>query len=107
MEYLQNALNRYRTELRSSLEDKHNEMPEQMPSQKISKFKMYSDILQYKTEAFDGDRHSHPEGRDAAAYCQYQPPAKFEDEGLSHINCTRGTCEDCPKYSRPLLDVLL
>ena len=69
--------------------------------------KKQMEMLQYKEEAFDGEHALHPKGRHAAAYCQYPPPAYFEDEGLSHINCARGECDDCPDYCRPVLETKL
>ena len=55
-------------------------------------------MLWYKEEAFDGEHALHPKGRHTAASCQCPPPPNFEDEGLSHINCARGECDEYPDY---------
>ena len=107
MEYLQNALNRYRVELKSSLEEKNSDMPEKTKKQKNEKKKKEKEMILYKKEAFDGDSTLLPKGKHAAAYCQGPPPAEFEDEGLSHINCAQGKCDDCPDYCRPVLETKL
>ena len=64
-------------------------------------------MLLCKKEAFDGKHTLHSKRRHVAAYCQCPPPPNFEDEGLSHINCARGECDDYPSYCPPVLETQL
>lgn len=104
MNYIQDALNRYRFELRKKLQADFNLLPEQTPSQKREK-KEGAIVKKYKLKAFDNNgKPLYPKPRDAILSVQCDPVPGFESEHITHINCVRGKYEKCPEYKQPQLE---
>ena len=55
MDYLQDALNRYRRDQLKFLQSEYRKLPDTTPSQQIIKLEKENELKLYKNEAFDGD----------------------------------------------------
>ena len=100
MDYLQDALNRYRQDQLKFIQSEYNKMPDTTLSQHIIKLVKENELKLYKNEAFDGDGPLRQKPRHAVLCVQCPPPPEFADERLSHINCTRSVCPNCLTYKQ-------